>query len=100
MSITLSEKAADYVRNYLNSRGKGAGLRVGVKTSGCSGLSYILEYADEFRPEDIVFESHGVSIVTDPKGLLHLDGSELDLVREGLNLGLKFNNPNVKDACG
>ncbi|MGD9889626.1 MAG: iron-sulfur cluster assembly protein IscA [Halothiobacillaceae bacterium] len=100
MSITLSEKAANYVRDYLNRRGKGVGLRVGVKTSGCSGLSYVLEYADEFHPDDIVFESHGVKIVTDPKGLLHLDGSELDLVREGLNLGLKFNNPNVKDACG
>jgi len=100
MSITLSEKAANYVRDYLSRRGKGVGLRVGVKTSGCSGLSYVLEYADEFKAEDIIFDSHGVKVVTDPKGLLHLDGSELDLVREGLNLGLKFSNPNVKDACG
>ncbi|MDM7322267.1 MAG: iron-sulfur cluster assembly protein IscA [Gammaproteobacteria bacterium] len=100
MSITLTEKAANYVKEHLARRGKGIGLRVGVKSSGCSGLSYVLEYADEIHSEDIVFESHGVTVVTDPKGLLHLDGSELDLVREGLNVGLKFNNPNVKDSCG
>lgn len=100
MSITLTEKAANYVRDHLHRRGKGVGLRVGVKTSGCSGLSYVLEYADAIADADVVFESHGVTIVTDPKALIYLDGSELDLVREGLNLGLKFNNPNVKDACG
>ncbi len=100
MAITLTEKAAHYVKEQLARRGKGLGLRVGVKPSGCSGLSYVLEYADAIQPEDIVFESQGVTVVTDPKAMLYLDGSVLDLVREGLNIGLKFDNPNVKDTCG
>ena len=100
MSITLTESAAKHVANFLSRRGKGVGLRVGVRTSGCSGLAYKLEYADELRPEDLRFESHGVMVVVDPKSLPYVDGMELDFTREGLNEGFKFNNPNVKDACG
>jgi iron-sulfur cluster assembly protein len=100
MTITLTESAAKHVANFLTRRGKGVGLRLGVRTSGCSGLAYKLEYADEIRPEDLRFESHGVTVVVDPKSLPYLDGIELDFSREGLNEGFKFNNPNVKDACG
>jgi len=100
VSITLTESAAKHVANFLSRRGKGVGLRVGVRTSGCSGLAYKLEYADELRPEDLRFESHGVMVVVDPKSLPYVDGMELDFTREGLNEGFKFNNPNVKDACG
>lgn len=100
MGITMTEQAADRVKNFLANRGDGVGLRLGVKTSGCSGMSYVLEFADAIEPEDQVFEDHGVKIVVDPKSLLYLDGTELDYAREGLNEGFKFNNPNVKDACG
>jgi iron-sulfur cluster assembly protein len=100
MSITLTATAAKHVASQLDKRGKGVGLRLGVRTSGCSGLAYKLEYADEFRAEDLRFESHGVTVVVDPKSLPYLDGLELDFTREGLNEGLKFNNPNVKDECG
>jgi iron-sulfur cluster assembly protein len=100
MSITLTETAAKHVATQLDKRGKGVGLRLGVRTSGCSGLAYKLEFADDFRPEDVRFESHGVTVVVDPKSLPYLDGLELDFTREGLNEGLKFNNPNVKDECG
>jgi len=100
MAVTLTEKAADHVQAFLAKRGKGVGLRVGVRTSGCSGLAYKLEFADEVGPEDAQFESHGVKVLVDPKSLPYLDGTELDFAREGLNEGFKFNNPNVKDACG
>jgi iron-sulfur cluster assembly protein len=100
MAITLTPNAASHVQRSLSKRGKGLGLRVGVRTSGCSGLAYKLEYADEVRPEDLRFESHGVTVIIDPKSLPYLEGTELDFAREGLNEGFKFNNPNVKDACG
>ncbi len=100
MAITLTEKAAQHVQKYLVRRGKGVGLRLGVRTTGCSGLAYKLEYVDELAPEDNVFESHGVKVIVDPKSLSYIDGTELDFVREGLNEGFKFNNPNVKDECG
>lgn len=100
MGVTLSEKAAKHVSNYLAKRGKGYGIRLGVRTSGCSGMAYKLEFVDERQDEDLVFESHGVNVVVDPKSLPYIDGTELDFVREGLNEGFKFNNPNVKDACG
>ena len=100
MAITLTEKAADHVKGFLASRGKGAGLRLGVRTSGCSGMAYVLEFADQINPEDEVFEDHGVQVVVDAKSLLYLDGTELDFVKEGLNEGFQFNNPNVTDSCG
>ncbi len=100
MSITLTEKAANHVNRSLQKRGKGCGLRLGVRTTGCSGLAYQLEYVDEAAPEDQVFESYGIKIFVDPKSLTYIDGTELDFVREGLNEGFKFQNPNVKDECG
>lgn len=100
MAITISEKAARHVSNYLAKRGKGVGIRLGVRTSGCSGMAYKLEFVDEIDPADMVFESHGVKVAVDPKSLAYLEGTELDYVREGLNEGFKFNNPNVKDQCG
>ena len=100
MAVTLTENAARHVAANLARRGKGVGLRVGVRTSGCSGLAYKIEYADDVRPEDTQFESHGVRVLIDPKSLAYLDGTELDFVREGLNEGFKFNNPNEKDRCG
>jgi iron-sulfur cluster assembly protein len=100
MAITLTEKAAKHINRYIERRGKGIGLRFGVRTTGCSGLAYKLEYVDEFAPEDNVFESHGVKVFVDPKSLPYIDGTELDFAREGLNEGFKFNNPNTKDECG
>ena len=100
MAVTLSETAAKHVATNLAKRGKGVGLRLGVRTSGCSGLAYKIEYADEVRPEDLRFECHGVTVIVDPKSMPYLEGTELDYTREGLNEGFRFNNPNVKDACG
>ncbi len=100
MSITLTETAANRVQTFLKNRGKGVGLRLGVKTSGCSGMAYIMEFADEIQPEDTVFEDRGVKVIIDAKSLLYLDGTEVDYTKEGLNEGFKFNNPNEKDRCG
>jgi len=100
LDVTLSEPAAKHIANYLEKRGKGVGVRVGVRTSGCSGMAYTLEFVDEVKPEDAVFEHYGVKVVVDPKSLPYLGGTQLDFVREGLNEGFKFNNPNVKDECG
>ncbi len=95
MAITLSKRAADRIQKFLAQRGKGIGLRLGVRTSGCSGMAYTLEFVDETLPDDLSFESCGVMVLIDPKSLAFLDGTELDFVREGLNEGFKFNNPNV-----
>lgn len=100
MAIILTEKAAAHVQKYLARRGKGLGLRLGVRTTGCSGLAYKLEYVDEQAPEDQMFESQGVKVFIDPKSLVYLDGTEVDFAREGLNEGFRFNNPHAKDECG
>ena len=100
MSITLTESAADRVKTFLEKRGKGIGLRLGIKTSGCSGLSYMLEFVDTLNEDDQVFEQQGVKVIVDTKSLVYLDGTQLDFVKEGLNEGFKFTNPNVKDECG
>lgn len=100
MSITLTETAANRVRTFLENRGKGIGLRLGVKTSGCSGLAYVLEFVDVLNEDDQVFEQHGVKIIVDEKSLVYLVGTELDYVKEGLNEGFKYTNPNVKNECG
>ena len=100
MSVTLTEAAARHVTRYLSRRGKGVGVRLGVKTTGCSGLAYKLEYADEQAPEDVVYESNGVTVLVDPKSLAYIDGTQLDFVREGLNEGFRFSNPNERDKCG
>ena len=100
MAITLSETAARHITRSLSKRGKGVGVRLGITTTGCSGLAYKLEYVDEIAPEDVVFEEHGVKVLVDPKSFSYIDGTELDFVREGLNEGFKFRNPNERDRCG
>ncbi|MFT3737078.1 MAG: iron-sulfur cluster assembly protein IscA [Rhodocyclaceae bacterium] len=100
MAVTLSAAAAKHVEKYLAKRGKGVGVRLGVRTTGCSGMAYKLEYADAAEPDDLVFDSQGLKVFVNPKSLPYIDGTELDFVREGLNEGFKFNNPNVKNECG
>jgi len=100
MSIVVTEKAARHIERALARRGKGLGLRLAVKTSGCSGFAYALEFVDAAEAADLSFDSHGVKIIVDSKSLALLDGTELDFVREGLNEGFKFNNPNAKASCG
>jgi len=100
MTVSLTESAARHVSSYLAKRGKGIGIRLGVKTTGCSGLAYKLEYADEVTPEDVVFDSQGLKVLIDPKSLPYLEGTELDFVKEGLNEGFRFNNPNERGRCG
>ncbi len=100
MAVTLSERAAQHISNFLAKRGKGVGIRLGVRTTGCSGMAYKLEFADEAPEGDEVFTSFGVTVFVDPKSLAYIDGTELDYTREGLNEGFKFNNPNVKNECG
>ena len=100
MSVSLTENAARHIERYLEKRGKGVGLRLGVRTTGCSGLAYKLEYVGEASPEDQVFESRGIKVYVDPKSLVYLNGTQLDYTREGLNEGFKFSNPNEKAQCG
>ncbi len=100
MSITITEKAAERVEAFLANRGSGVGIRLAVRTSGCSGMAYEIEFADEVREEDTVFEGHGVKVIVDAKSLVYLEGTEIDYTKEGLNEGFKFTNPNAKAACG
>jgi len=100
MALTLTEKAAKHVQKTITNRGKGMGLRLGVKTTGCSGMAYVMEFADKVDEQDQIFESQGIKIFVDPKSLIYIDGTELDYVREGLNEGFQFNNPNIKNECG
>jgi iron-sulfur cluster assembly protein len=100
VAISLTAAAAERVKAFLDNRGHGIGLRLGVKTSGCSGMAYVLEFVDELNEDDTVFEDSGVKVVIDAKSLAFLDGTELDFVKQGLNEGFEFNNPNVKGECG
>lgn len=100
MSIALTDTAAARVRSFMEKRGKGLGLRLGVKTTGCSGMAYVMEFVDALEEGDQVFEDKGVKLVVDPRSLVYLDGTELDYTREGLNEGFKFINPNEKSRCG
>jgi iron-sulfur cluster assembly protein len=100
MAITMTAAAAERVKTFLEKRGGGVGLRLGVKTTGCSGMAYVMEYADSIENDDVVFDDRGVKILVNPKSLVYLDGTELDYAREGLNEGFQFKNPNVKDECG
>lgn len=100
MAISLTDRAAQRISSFLAKRGKGVGLRLGVKTTGCSGMAYVMEYADAVEESDTVFEDKGVKVIVNPKSLVYLDGTELDFAREGLNEGFKFNNPNEKARCG
>ena len=100
MAISLTKPAAERVRNYLQNRGSGIGLRVGVKKTGCNGFAYVINYADEIADADVVFEDMGVKVVVDRKSLELIDGTEVDFVKEGLNEAFRFRNPNVSGECG
>lgn len=100
MAVTLTNSAADRVKSFLANRGKGLGLRLGVKTTGCSGLAYVLEFVDDLEAGDEIFNDNGVNVIIDAKSLVYLDGTELDFVKNGLNEGFEFKNPNQKDECG
>ena len=98
--ISLTDRAANKVKQVIQRRGRGEGIRLGVRTTGCSGLAYVLEYVDALAPEDTAFEQDGFVVVVDPKSLSLMDGLEVDYVRQGLNEGFEFKNPNEKDRCG
>ena len=100
MAISLTSAAADRVQSFLARRGHGVGLRLGVKKTGCSGFSYVVNYADELGENDVVFEEHGVKVIVDREALSFIDGTEVDFVRQGLNEAFRFRNPNVKGECG
>ena len=100
MAITLTQAAADRMSTFLANRGKGVGVRLGVKTSGCSGMAYVMEFVDDVNDDDQVFEQRGVKVIIDEKSLIYLDGTEVDYGKEGLNEGFMFNNPNAKNECG
>jgi iron-sulfur cluster assembly protein len=100
MSISLTPAAADRVRHFLAARGQGLGLRLGVRKTGCSGFAYVVNYADETQPDDLVFEDQGVRVYVDRESLALIDGTEVDFVKQGLNEAFKFRNPNIKGECG
>jgi len=100
MAIQLTDSAAERVRSYLDNRGAGFGLRLGITKTGCSGYSYVINYADEVSDDDVVFEDRGVKIVVDPEALQLIDGTEVDFVKNGLNEAFSFKNPNVAGECG
>jgi len=100
MSVTLTPAAARHVEKSLAKRGSGIGLRLAVKTSGCNGFAYALEFVDSTNADDECFETQGVKVIVDARSMGMLAGTELDFVREGLNEGFKFTNPNAKANCG
>ncbi|MEQ8955071.1 MAG: iron-sulfur cluster assembly protein IscA [Gammaproteobacteria bacterium] len=100
MAISITQQAAEHVARQLSERGHGVGIRVGIKTTGCSGMAYVLEFADKLEVGDQVFEDRGVKIVVDPKSLVYIDGTEMDYVKQGINEGFEFKNPNAKAECG
>jgi iron-sulfur cluster assembly protein len=100
MAISITEPAADRVRNYLDARGNGVGLRLGVKKTGCNGFAYVINYADRIEDSDVVFEQRGIKVIVDQKSLELIDGTEVDFVKEGLNEAFRFRNPNVTGECG
>lgn len=101
MSVSLTQAAANRVATMLEKRGAGIGLRLGTAKSGCSGFSYVVDYADSVEPDDVVFETQGVKVIVNKNSLPQIDGMELDYVKNNaLNEGFEFNNPNVKNMCG
>jgi|TARA_B100002003_G_scaffold17456_1_gene14445 iron-sulfur cluster assembly protein len=100
MAISITENAAKHVAEQLTSRGHGLGIRVGITTTGCSGMAYVLEFVDKLDVGDQVFEEQGVKIIVDPKSLLYIDGTEMDFVKHGVNEGFEFKNPNARGECG
>ena len=100
MSISLTQAAAERVKTFIAARGKGIGLRLGVRKTGCSGFAYVVNYADQAQPEDVVFEDHGVKVYVDPESLPLIKGTTVDFVKQGLNEAFRFHNPNIKGECG
>jgi iron-sulfur cluster assembly protein len=100
MAISLTPAAATRVKNFLANRGHGVGLRLAVKSTGCSGFAYVVNYADELEQDDVVFEDQGVKVIVDKKSLSYIDGTQIDFVKQGLNEAFRFRNPNVKGECG
>ena len=100
MAISISDTAVRHVADQLAERGHGIGIRVGVKTTGCSGMAYVLEFVDKLEVGDEIFEEQGVKIIVDPKSLVYIDGTEMDFVKSGVNQGFEFKNPNAKGECG
>jgi iron-sulfur cluster assembly protein len=100
MAVSLTQSAADRVKGFLQNRGSGVGLRLGIKKTGCSGYAYVVNYADDVAASDVVFEDRGVKVIVDAGSLQYVDGTEIDFVRQGLNEAFKFRNPNVKGECG
>ena len=100
MAVTLTDRAAEHVQRYIEKRGKGVGLRLGVKKVGCSGLAYTFDYADEVSANDVLFEGFDAKVVVDKDALTYIDGSTVDFAREGLREFFKFDNPNAKNQCG
>lgn len=98
--IKLTQSASEHISNFIEQRGKGIGIRVGIKSTGCSGYAYIVEPVDEKQEWDNIFQDKGIDIFVDGKSLVYIDGSEVDYIRNGLNAGLEFNNPNIKAECG
>lgn len=100
MAISLTEPAAERVRNYLADRGTGIGLRIGVKKTGCNGFAYVINYAEQLDDDDVIFEERGVKVVVDRESLELIDGTEVDFIKEGLNEAFRFRNPNITGECG
>lgn len=100
MAIKLTEAAAGRIRNFIDSRGHGVGLRLGIKKTGCSGFAYVVNYADRVGSEDVVFEDRGVKVIVDSESLRYIDGTVVDFVKQGLNEAFRFSNPNIKGECG
>lgn len=100
MAISITPSAADRVKTFLTTRGRGLGLRLGIKQTGCSGYAYVVNYADDIKGDDVVFEQLGVKVIVDRQSLDYIDGTEVDFVKEGLNEAFRFRNPNVKGECG
>ena len=100
MAISLTEPAAERVRNYLTNRGSGIGLRIGITTTGCNGFAYVINYADELNDDDVVFDERGIKVIVDRESLKLIDGTEVDFIKEGLNEAFRFRNPNVTGECG
>ena len=100
MSVSLTPSAAERVRSFLEKRGHGVGLRLGVKKTGCSGFAYVVNYADDVGAGDVVFEQQGVKVIVDSDSLRYVDGTEIDFVRQGLNEAFRFRNPNERGECG
>jgi iron-sulfur cluster assembly protein len=98
--IQLTQLASKKIKTHLDRRGSGSGIRVGVRTTGCSGMAYVLEFVDSPTPDDTIITTDDILVVADKKSLVYLQGMTIDYVRSGLNEGFEFVNPNERDRCG